>query len=99
MESASLKALTLPVFFPVCLALDLNPLFLGVFYAILGEIALLTPPVGLNLFVIQRMSGGAPLKDVIKGSMPFTLIMILGLAICWIFPATVTWLPSTMSIK
>jgi len=99
MESASLKALTVPVFFPVCLALEVNPLFLSVFYTIPGEIALLTPPVGLNLFVIQGMSGGAPLNDVVKGSMPFTLIMILGLAICWIFPATVTWLPSTMSFK
>jgi C4-dicarboxylate transporter DctM subunit len=98
MESASLKALTLPVFFPVCTALEVNPLFLGVFYTVLGEIALLTPPVGLNLFVIQKL-GGMPLTTVTKGSMPFALIMLIGIIICWIFPATVTWLPSTMGMK
>ena len=98
MESASLKALTLPVFFPVCTALEVNPLFLGVFYTILGEIALLTPPVGLNLFVIQKL-GGMPLATVTKGSMPFNLIMLIALIICWLFLATITWLPSTMGMK
>jgi C4-dicarboxylate transporter DctM subunit len=97
MESASLKALTLPVFFPVCTALEVNPLFLGVFYTIMGEIALLTPPVGLNLFVIQKL-GGVPLAEVTKGCIPFNLIMMIALFICWAFPATVTWLPSTMMV-
>jgi C4-dicarboxylate transporter, DctM subunit len=98
MESASLKALTLPVFFPLCVALNINPLFLGVFYTILGEVALLTPPVGLNLFVIQKL-GNAPLRKVTVGSMPFVLILCIGVFICWVFPETVTWLPSTMGLK
>ena len=95
MDSPSLKATTLPVFYAPCMALGVNPLWLGIFYQFMGEIALLTPPVGLNLFIMTQMSG-IPLARVIKGNIPFVGFMSLTLLILYLFPDLVTWLPSLM---
>lgn len=95
LDSPSLKVTTLPIFYVPAMALGVNSLWLGIFYQIMGEIALLTPPVGLNLFIIQGISG-VPLVDVIRGSIPYILIMILSLAAMLIFPELVTWLPAHM---
>jgi TRAP-type C4-dicarboxylate transport system permease large subunit len=77
------------------MALGVNPLWLGIFYQFMGEIALLTPPVGLNLFIMTQMSG-IPLARVIKGNIPFVGFMSLTLLILYLFPGLVTWLPSIM---
>ena len=95
MDAGAVKVITLPVFFPVSLVLGINPLWLGVFYQVMCEVALLTPPVGLNLFVIRGITG-VPLGNVIKGCAPFVIIMMLVLVVIFVFPETVLWLPGTM---
>ena len=95
LDSASIMVITLPVFFPLITAAGFSSLWFGVFFIVMLEIGLLTPPVGLNLFLIYGISG-FPLQEVIRGSFPFLLIMLLCLLLFVIFPQTVTWLPATM---
>ncbi|MFC1869694.1 TRAP transporter large permease subunit [Chloroflexota bacterium] len=95
LEGASLKVITLPIFYPLATAVGINPLWLGVFYQFLGEIGLLTPPVGLNLFVIRGVTG-LPLITIVRGNFPFILMMLLTVAIIYIFPELVTWLPQLL---
>ena len=95
LECVSIMLITLPLTFPVAMALGIHPLWFGVFYILNGEIGLLTPPVGLNLFVIKGVSG-MPLSSIIRGTLPFLLIMLFTLVIIYLFPQTALWLPSTM---
>ena len=70
-------------------------LWFGIYFFIVVEMAQITPPVGFNLFVLQPMTG----KDIFtigKASFPFFVVMMLMVAILWIFPEVVTWLPSKM---
>ena len=60
------------------------------------EVALLTPPVGINVFTIHGLVPHRPVGEIIKGSMPFFLVMLVCLAIVTAFPDIATWLPSTM---
>jgi len=95
LECVSIMLITLPLTFPVAMALGINPLWFGVFYILNGEIALLTPPVGLNLFVIRGVSGMS-LSSIVRGVLPFLVIMVITLLVIYFFPQTATWLPSTM---
>jgi len=94
-NASSVMVITLPVFFPLTLAVGINPLWLGVFYIIVLESGCLTPPVGVNLFAISGVSR-IPLWTVVAGSWPFVGMMLLTVVIIYLFPELVTWLPSTM---
>ena len=94
LESSSLKVLTLPIIYPLAMTLGINSLWLGIFYQFNGEIGLLTPPVGLNLFVISGITG-ISLTTIVRGTIPFVLMMMLTLLIIYFYPELVTWLPST----
>jgi len=87
--------LTLPIVYPVILALGFDPIWFGIIMVILLEIGQLTPPVGLNLFVIQGISQ-RPITEVIWGSLPFVFVMLIGVAILSAFPVLALWLPSHM---
>lgn len=96
LDAASIKVITLPVFYPMAMAVGINSLWLGVFYQIILEIGLLTPPVGMNLFTIRGVSG-IPLIKIIAGTLPFLLMMFLTILIIYFFPEIVTWLPKAMA--
>ncbi len=87
--------LTLPIVYPVILALGFDPIWFGVIMVILLEIGQLTPPVGLNLFVIQGISQ-RPISEVILGSLPFVFVMLIGVVMLSVFPVLALWLPSHM---
>ena len=95
LDSASIMVIMLPVFYPLIMSAGFNSVWFGVFFIVMLEIGLLTPPVGLNIFLIYGISG-FPLGKVIKGALPFLLIMLLCLVIFVIFPRTVLWLPALM---
>ena len=95
LDAGSVKVITLPTFFPLAMAVGIDPLWFGVFYQINMEIGLLTPPVGLNLFIMQGVTG-IPLSTIVKGTMPILLLMLLTLIIIYFFPQLATWLPATM---
>ncbi|MGI9331810.1 MAG: TRAP transporter large permease [Gammaproteobacteria bacterium] len=97
MDGISLMLLTLPVTFPLLInGLGFDPVWFGVLLTVLIEAALITPPVGLNLFVIHGIAGGRSFQDVVYGVMPFFLLMLLSIVIFTVFPGLVTWLPSTV---
>jgi tripartite ATP-independent transporter DctM subunit len=97
MDVLSMMVATIPITFPIVVALGIDPVWFGIFIVIMCELGLITPPVGMNLFVVQgiRRDGGS-IGDVIVGALPYVLILI-GFAFLLIaFPSIVTWLPSQM---
>jgi len=95
LDASSIMVITLPVFHPVIVAAGFDSLWFGVFFIIVLEIGLLTPPVGLNLFVIKGLSDFS-METIIKGTFPFVLIMLLSLFVLAFFPQIATWFPSLM---
>ncbi len=95
-ECITIMVILVPIMYPIILKLGINPIWFGVFLTINMELALVTPPVGLNLFVINTIVPGSKLEEVIKGVWPFIILMVLSLIVIYLFPSTATWLPSFM---
>lgn len=95
LEVISIMYITVPIVYPLVISLGYNGVWFGVFITLLMETALITPPVGLNVFVIQGIAK-APMVDVIKGVWPYMALLALGLILLYVFPDLCTWLPSTM---
>jgi len=88
--------LTLPFVFPITLNLGIDPIWLGVFIVIMTEVALITPPVGVNVFVMRNIATDVPMGSIFKGIFPFLIGEFLVIAILILFPWTATWLPQQM---
>ena len=95
-DPMSMMVLTLPILMPVIKTLGFDPIWFGIVLVILIEAGMLTPPVGLNLYVMQSIAPKYSFEQVVKGSMPFFLMQLAGLAILTAFPSIATWLPSIM---
>ena len=95
METLSMMITTIPIVAPVMFGLGFDPIWFGIIVIILIEMALITPPVGLNLFVVQSLRSHGTLNDVIAGSVPFVGIMVLLILLLTIFPGLALWLPQT----
>lgn len=95
LETISIILITTPIVLPVIDALGIDPVWYGVMLMINLELALITPPVGMNLFVIKGISG-ASMREVIAGTWPYVLLMLMGLAVVVMWPPLVLWLPQTM---
>lgn len=95
MESIGLLLLTLPLVFPLIISVGFDPIWFGVVVVILLEIGLITPPVGMNLFITSQHSG-VPVSRVLKGTIPFIIVLMFTLLLLIIFPEIVTYLPSMM---
>ncbi|MFV2033116.1 MAG: TRAP transporter large permease subunit [Gammaproteobacteria bacterium] len=76
LESLSMLLIMVPVLFPALVVMDIDPIWFGIFFVVLIETALITPPVGMNLFIIQAVAK-ARLEEVVKGAWPFALMMLL----------------------
>lgn len=97
LDPASILVLTIPILFPVLSALGFDPIWFGILLVMNMEMGNLTPPVGLNLFVLKSVSPPeVTLGDVIWGSAPFTALLAVGVALVIAFPQLALWLPSTM---
>ncbi len=92
LETISIILITTPIILPALVQLDVNLIWYGILLMINLELALITPPVGMNLFVIKGIAN-APLAEVIRGALPYVLLMIMGLAIVLVVPGLSTWLP------
>jgi C4-dicarboxylate transporter, DctM subunit len=93
METISMMILTTPFIYPIILKLGWDPIWWGIVLTILIEAALITPPVGLNLYVVQGMRERGPVSDVIRGAIPFVLSMFALVLLLMIFPQIALWLP------
>jgi C4-dicarboxylate transporter DctM subunit len=96
LEGGSITVLTVPVLAPMLSSLGIDTVVFGVVLMMLIETALLTPPVGLNLFTVKGIVN-EPLSVVIKGTLPFVVILIVAVIACIIFPEISLWLPSLMA--
>ncbi len=96
MEELSMILLTLPVFFPIIVKLGFDPIWFGVLIVVVVEIGLISPPVGMNLFVLSTLIPEVPTRTVFRGVMPFVAADVLRLAILVAFPAISLYLPSLM---
>lgn len=94
MEVASIMLITLPLAFPVAVALGIDPIWFAVIMVINMELATITPPIGLNLFVLMGVMNESDQGMIIRGVMPPFLIICLGLVLIMAFPSIATWLPS-----
>lgn len=94
-DPISMMLITLPITFPLVTQSGFDPIWFGVALVVMIEIALITPPIGINLFVLRGMSGDVPMSRIVTGAAPFLLAMIAILGILVAFPGIVTWLPST----
>ena len=98
LEGSTIILVILPIFLPTVKALGIDPVHFGVMAVFNIMIGLITPPYGLLLFIITAISG-APLRHIIRDTMPFVYAMIVALGIITYFPETVLWLPKLMGYK
>ena len=97
MDVLSMMVATIPITFPMVSALGVDPVWFGVFIVLMCELGLITPPVGMNLFVVHgiRPDGGG-IRDAMLGAVPYVVIMLLFTVLLIIVPGIATWLPGKM---
>jgi TRAP-type C4-dicarboxylate transport system permease large subunit len=92
-----MQVTTIPIAYPIVTALGIDPIWFGVFIVLMSEIALITPPVGMNLYVVQSIrTDGGPISDVIHGVWPYVVMMLGFTVFLWFAPDVVLWLPRNM---
>src|SRR4029077_6795939 len=96
MEELSMILLTIPVFFPVIVHLGFDPVWFGLIIVCVVEIGLISPPVGMNMFVLKTLMHAMSMVTLVRGLMPFMWADVLRLAILVAFPIFSLWLPSLM---
>lgn len=95
-EGIGMILLTVPIFFPMISAMGINPIWFGIIVIMVTEISLITPPIGLNVFVMKSMLPEVPLNTIYKGIMPFFGGDLVRLGLVIAFPAIATFLPEVM---
>ena len=96
-ETLTLMIATTPIVVPIIKQLGYSPVWFGVVFVILIEAALITPPIGMNLFVVQSVRGGGPFRDVALGIVPFLLAMLALIAALLAWPDIAMWLPTLVA--
>jgi tripartite ATP-independent transporter DctM subunit len=96
LEGFAMLVLTLPIFFPVILEVGIDPIWFGVLVVLTLEMGLISPPVGLNVFIVKSVAPKVALGQIFRGVAPFWLAMLVALAILVAFPQLSLFLPSTM---
>jgi C4-dicarboxylate transporter DctM subunit len=97
MDSMGLIVVTVPIFFPVVQKLGFDPIWFGVIIVLVGEMGVITPPVGVNVFVIKGIAPDIPLEKIFRGILPFLAALIVFTIILMIFPEIATYLPSMIT--
>jgi len=92
----SMMLMTLSVSFPIVTALGFHPIWFGVVLVMMIEIGLITPPVGVILFILKGMSGDIPLKEIVMGVLPFVGVFLANIVLFYFFPDLIMWLPGQM---
>jgi len=97
MDALALITLTIPIIYPVVLALGFDPIWFGVIIVLVTEMGVITPPVGINVYVIKGIAEDVPLETIFKGIFPFLGALIVAVAILITFPQIATFLPSLVT--
>jgi len=88
-----------PILYPIITALGFDPIWFAIIMVINMELALITPPVGLNLFVLKGVDKTSSMSEIVKGVYPYAIIMVLLIALLAFFPEIVTFMTNTGNIK
>jgi C4-dicarboxylate transporter DctM subunit len=96
LDPMAILVISLPILFPIVTKLGFDPVWFGIIVTINVEVGMITPPVGLNLFILKGAIPNITMKDIVVGSLPFVFLLILGLAVVMVFPSLATWLPGRM---
>ncbi|WP_285906643.1 TRAP transporter large permease [Pseudodesulfovibrio pelocollis] len=100
MDSLALIMLTIPVFFPVVTSMGYDPIWFGIIIVLVTEMGVITPPVGINVYVVygmcQKIAPSVTLEQVFRGIVPFMLAIIVGIALLFVFPQIILYLPGLM---
>ena len=95
LDLAAMLVLTIPVVLPLIKSLGYDPVWFGIMVIVLGEVGMVTPPVGLNVFVVARVTK-QPVSEVFRGVLPHVVAHLFAIALLTVWPALVLWLPGTM---
>jgi tripartite ATP-independent transporter DctM subunit len=96
MDCYAIMILTVPIFFPVIEAMQFDPVWFGVIMVIVLEIGLITPPVGLNVFILKSSAPDVPLTTIFRGIWPFLISAVVAIGLLTLFPQIALFLPSYM---
>ena len=96
MEVYSIMILTLPIIFPIVMALGFDPIWFGVMIVIVLEVGLITPPIGLNVFVLKGSAPGIPVETIFRGIWPFLGMALVAMVLLALFPQIALFIPSHM---
>ncbi len=93
-DALALVLLTIPIFYPVILSLGFDPIWFGVLVVVITQMGVITPPVGVNVYVVSGIERDIPMQTIFKGSMPFLYMLIVFAALLMIFPQMALFLPN-----
>ncbi len=97
LDSLAMILLTIPIVFPIIKALGYDPVWFGIIIVMVVELGLITPPIGMNVFVIKGIAKEVPLETIFRGVTPFIIAQVILIFIIIAFPQIALWLPSTMA--
>jgi C4-dicarboxylate transporter, DctM subunit len=99
LDPMSIMVICLPILFPIVTRLGFDPVWFGIIITINIEMGMITPPFGLNLFILKAtLRDYVTMDDIVMGSLPFVILLMVGLAIVMVFPVLATWLPGRMGV-
>jgi C4-dicarboxylate transporter DctM subunit len=94
MDALGMILLTIPIFYPVAVAIGFDPIWFGVVIVLVTELGVITPPVGINVYVVSGIARDVPLEVIFKGAFPFVLTLVTYLVVMILFPQIALFLPS-----
>ncbi len=95
-DALALIMLTIPIFYPIIIDLGYDPVWFGIIIVLVTQMGVITPPVGINVYVVNGIAKDVPLEKIFKGALPFLGALIVGTAFLVAFPQLVLWLPNLM---
>jgi TRAP-type C4-dicarboxylate transport system permease large subunit len=95
-DALALIMLTIPIFYPIVIDLGYDPIWFGVIIVLVTQMGVITPPVGINVYVVNGIDQEIPLEKIFAGVMPFLLALFVGTAWMIAFPQIILWLPRLM---
>ncbi|WP_282605381.1 TRAP transporter large permease subunit [Pelagibius sp. Alg239-R121] len=95
-DPISMMLMTLPVAYPIVITLGFDPVWFGITLVLMIEVGMITPPVGIILFVLRGISGDVSMDQIVYGVLPFVAVILLNVVLIYIYPSIVLWLPGLM---
>jgi C4-dicarboxylate transporter, DctM subunit len=96
-DAMALIMLTIPIIYPLVLELNYDPIWFGVVIVLISQIAVVTPPVGVNVYVVKGIEPDVPIARIFRGTFPFLVAMVILLAVILCFPNMVLWFPKLLT--